>query len=101
VQNVQNLHRREPQQGCEGLEIDQDGHWGRFSESGGAGVRVRGTILPPSLESDGSSPMIRRYQEPTTASRMNGSSSGAGDNHMISQKSRGHEVGVPINVLQN
>jgi hypothetical protein len=43
VQNAQNLHRREPRQGCKGLEIDEDDRRGRFSESGRAAVRVNPT----------------------------------------------------------
>jgi hypothetical protein len=45
VQNAQNLHRREPRQGCEGLEIDEDDRRGRFSESGRAAVRVNPTAI--------------------------------------------------------
>ncbi len=40
--------------------------------------------------------MIQRQQEPVMVLRMNGSSSGAGNNHMILWKSGGHGVDVDL-----
>jgi hypothetical protein len=56
AQNAQSLYIEEPRQGFEGLEIDEDGCWGSggaaVRENGAATVRVSGTILLVSLESE-------------------------------------------------
>ena len=73
------------------IEIDEYDRRGRFSENERAAVR---TIIPLSLQSDGSSRMIQRHQVPAMSSRMNGSSSSAGKCHRISHESGGHGLGI-------